>query len=156
MLQIEIEATKGRGRGPADGPSDRRGDLERSPREVRVLVVEDEWLISMEIEAALLDFGYAVVGVASTADEAVAFAERLKPDLATMDIRLDGDRSGIEAALELYQRFGLRCLFVSAHSAPDLRQQAHAARPLGWLTKPFLSGELVHAVEAAVKDLRRE
>lgn len=134
----------------------RGGTPGASPRTIRVLVVEDDWLISLEIEAALLDAGYSVVGVAGDADEAVAMAARFQPDMATMDIRLGGNRSGIDAAHELYRRFGVRCLFVSAHSAPDLRQQAEAARPLGWLTKPFMSGDLVQSVEAAVLEIPKK
>jgi DNA-binding NarL/FixJ family response regulator len=155
MNQEPIEAAKGSRARPATPLAGRSEEPAESAQNVRVLVVEDEWLISTEIEAALIDSGYVVVGVASGADEAVAMAGRLKPDMATMDIRLSGERSGIDAAHELYRRFGVRCLFVSAHSAPELLQQADAARPLGWLTKPFLSSDLVRPVEAAVRAIRK-
>jgi two-component system, response regulator PdtaR len=156
MTQQRVEAAmRSRGKPVARTPG-RAEAPAVEPGSVRVLVVEDEWLISIEIEAALLDAGYVVVGVAGDADEAVAMAARLKPDMATMDIRLDGDRSGIDAAHELYQRFGLRCLFISANSAPDLRKRADSARPLGWLTKPFMSGELVQAIDAAALEVRKK
>lgn len=126
----------------------------RTPGTARVLVVEDEWFISMEIETTLEDSGYAVVGVAVNADEAVRMAEMYRPDLVLMDIRLQGGSDGIEAAAEINRRFGPRCLFISAHTDPDTKERGQAANPLGWLPKPFSSQQLVLAVEAALRGRR--
>jgi CheY-like chemotaxis protein len=120
---------------------------------IRVLVVEDDWLVSLDIEAALLAAGYSVVGIADSADEAIGMAAQLRPDVATMDIRLRGPRDGIQAANELYQRFGLRCLFVSAYSNGTTKERAAAAKPLGWLQKPFFASQLVVALQGALRNL---
>jgi len=121
---------------------------------VRVLIVEDEWFVSTEIESMLEDAGYAVAGVAAEADEAVRKAAILQPDLIMMDIRLKGPRDGVEAALEIHRRFGLRCLFVSAYTDNGTRERVQTANPLGWLSKPFSARQMVEALEAALRQLR--
>jgi DNA-binding NarL/FixJ family response regulator len=116
--------------------------------EMRILVVEDDWMIAMEIEAALADAGFTVLGTAASADAAVAMAITRRPDLVLMDIRLEGLRDGIDAAGEIYERLGTRCLFISANADPSTRRRAESTHPLGWLPKPFSSRQLVAAVRA--------
>lgn len=127
--------------------TDARAAAEPSPR---ILIVEDEWIVAMEMEAVALSAGYEVVGVAATADEAVAAALGHKPDLVLMDIRLRGHRDGVDAALELRQRADIPCLFVSAHQDPGVRARAQAARPKGWLPKPFSRPQLLAAIKQAL------
>lgn len=132
------------------------GELATSgaPGQVRVLVVEDEWLVSMEIETILENAGFQVVGVAVSADEAVRMAETERPDLVMMDIRLKGRGDGVDAALEINRRLGLRCLFVSAYTDDRMRERAQAARPLGWLSKPFSDRQLLKTLQAALRGLK--
>jgi two-component system, response regulator PdtaR len=73
-----------------------------------------------------------------------------------MDIRLAGKRDGIDAALQLFSKYGIRCLFASAHQDADVRIRAEAAKPLGWLPKPYTMLELVKTVRAALARLRDE
>lgn len=122
-------------------------------RKLGVLVVEDEWLVSMEIEAALEEGGYACVGVAATGREALALAASSRPQLVLMDIRLQGDDDGIKVANELRHRFGLRCLFISAHADPATRERAASANPLGWLPKPFSAPQLLQMLAILNSDL---
>ncbi len=107
------------------------------PAEFPVLIVEDDFLIAYDLEAALTDAGYKVVGVAASVDEALALAAESAPSIAIMDIRLAGERDGIDAALELFNVYGLRCVFASAHSDVEARRRAAAAHPLGWIEKPY-------------------
>lgn len=142
------------GRSGSAQPASLDRDAARAPQDVCVLIVEDEWLVSMEIEGVLGDAGYDVAGTAVTADEAVRMVEMHRPDLVLMDIRLQGRRDGIQAAIEINRRFGLRCLFVSAHADVGTRERAAAANPLGWLSKPFSGPQLILALEAALRRLR--
>ena len=116
----------------------------------RVLIVDDEWLISVQLEQMLTAAGFEVVGTAADAASAVALAGRERPDLVLMDIRLSGPVDGIEAAREILDRFGIRSLFVSAHSDQGTVTRSLAARPAGWLPKPFTEAELLQAVRAAL------
>lgn len=109
---------------------------------LRILVVEDEAIIAFELEDILERLGAEVVGTAMSADDAVRRAEALRPDCVTMDISLHGPRDGISAALEIYERFGIRSVFVSAYGDADARARAEPARPLGWVAKPIRAAQL--------------
>jgi two-component system, response regulator PdtaR len=116
----------------------------------RILIVEDEFLIAWTAEEALVSEGFEVVGVAATFEEAIGLAERERPDLVLMDIRLASARDGVEAAIEIRRRFGLASLFTSANQDPENVARAQAAEPAGWLPKPYAIESLVEAVRAYV------
>jgi two-component system, response regulator PdtaR len=121
----------------------------------RILVVEDEFLIAMSLEGDLRDSGYEVVGIAHSANDAVATAKAERPDIVLMDIRLVGKRDGIDAALEIFKTTGIRCIFATAHGDPATIARAAAAAPLGWLHKPYNRDSLLSAVEAGLALLKR-
>jgi two-component system, response regulator PdtaR len=129
------------------------GAPKTSVRSERVLLVEDDFLVASQIEGALSDAGFNVVGIAGSADEAMELASSEQPALCVMDIRLAGARDGIDAALELFKTRGLRCIFATAHSDAEARRRAEAAAPLGWLQKPYSPAALVAMVRDAVREL---
>jgi two-component system, response regulator PdtaR len=113
----------------------------------RVLIVEDEVLIAMELERALAAARFEVVGTAASAGEAVARAEEEQPDAVLMDVRLRGARDGVDAALELWDRFKIRSVFVSGSIDDAVKARAAAAQPLGFVPKPFLVSDIVALLE---------
>lgn len=121
-----------------------------STRPGRVLIVEDEYFIMDQIERTLLDAGYDVVAAVATAEEAIEIAETERPDVAVMDIRLAGERDGIDAAAELLERWGIQSIFATAHDDPATRHRAEAANPAGWLTKPLSPRRLIDSVYRAM------
>jgi CheY-like chemotaxis protein len=88
--------------------------------QAKILIVEDEFVVADDIEARLLDMGYAVAGKAASGDEAIAFAEALPLDLVLMDIHLRGPMDGITAATEIRQRFKLPVVFLIHREFPRL------------------------------------
>ncbi|MBF0316850.1 MAG: response regulator [Nitrospirae bacterium] len=116
----------------------------------RILIVEDEWVIANDIEIRLQEMGYEVVGIVSTAVKAIARADQLRPDLVLMDIKLDGEMDGIEAATEIYSRFYIPFVFLTAFSDKKTIERAKLAEPFGYLIKPFKERELQIAVEIAI------
>lgn len=116
------------------------------PEDLRILIVEDEFLIALELESSLLDAGYKVVGIAVTATEAVAMARAEQPDLAVMDIRLADRTDGVETAIELFGAFGIRSIFASAHADEETRKRAAPARPIGWVQKPYSADALIRLI----------
>lgn len=116
----------------------------------RVLVVEDEFFLAVQIEEWLLDNGLEVVDVVHTADEAIAVADTERPDLVIMDIRLASETDGIAAALEILDRTGIRCIFATAYADAATRERGEKAQPFGWLRKPFTADVLLSAVKAAL------
>jgi DNA-binding NarL/FixJ family response regulator len=115
-----------------------------------ILIVEDDFLVVTQLEAALGDAGFVIAGIAASADEALELAARQRPALCVMDIRLAGGRDGIDAALELLRLHGIRCIFATAHFDQEVRSRAAAADPLGWLQKPYTMVSLVAVVRRAL------
>ncbi len=111
-----------------------------------ILIVEDDFLIALDVEAALTDAGFNVIGVAASADEAIKLAAAHAPSVVLMDIRLAGRRDGIDAALELFESHGIRSVFVSAHSDEEARRRAAPAQPLGWIEKPYSNATVVEFI----------
>jgi two-component system, response regulator PdtaR len=109
--------------------------------------------VALELEAGLKDAGFEVIGIAASADDALRLAESGRPVLAIMDIRLAGPRDGIDAALELFRRNGIRSIFATAHLDARTRARAEAAAPLGWLPKPYTLDTLVTTIERALRAL---
>jgi two-component system, response regulator PdtaR len=133
---------------------DDASSVDKGPRAgTRVLVVEDDYLVAMEIEAALVDAGFDIIGVVATAEEAVTLAGSQRPALVVMDIRLAGKRDGVDAALELFNEHAIRCVFATAHSDNDTRARAQPASPLGWLQKPFSMTSLVDTIRSALNEM---
>lgn len=120
---------------------------------LRVLIVEDDYLVSGEMEAELSAAGFQVVGIAASAAEAVRLAQAREPHLVVMDIALQGTGDGIDAALEIFRSKGIRSLFASAFHDAETRRRAQPAAPLGWLAKPYTMSLLVQAVRNAVLEL---
>jgi DNA-binding NarL/FixJ family response regulator len=121
------------------------GDNPSRPK--RILIVEDEFIIALAAEQALLEEGFEVVGVAASFEEAVALAEKTKPDLVMMDIRLTSQRDGIDAAIEIRRSLGIGSLFTSANQDPNNVARAAPANPEGWLPKPYSSERLIQKVQ---------
>jgi two-component system, response regulator PdtaR len=120
----------------------------------RILVIEDDLLIATQVEITLTEAGFEVVGVAPTGEEALELAAKDPPDLAVVDIRLAGDRDGVDTALELFRSHGVRCIFASAYSDGEARQRAAPAVPLGWLQKPYSMASLTDMVTKAADEVR--
>jgi two-component system, response regulator PdtaR len=118
-----------------------------------ILIVEDDFLAASEMEAALLEAGFAVAGIANRAEEAVRLAKSQKPALAIMDIRLIGRPDGIDTAIQIFRETGIRSIFATAHNDARRRARALPASPLGWLPKPFAPHALVAMVRRALTEL---
>jgi CheY-like chemotaxis protein len=122
---------------------------------VRVLIVEDEFFVAMDVETILSDAGCEVVGIATSADEAVAKARHSLPDLILMDIRLQGDRDGIDAASEITRDHKIPIVFVTANPDAVTDARAQHARPIATVSKPFTRESLLVAL-AIYRDLPQE
>ncbi len=132
-------------------PSDRRGSSESrgSDRPLRVLIVEDEVILAMELEGMLLGLGYDVVGVAASGPEAVSTAAEQHPDVVLMDIRLAGGTDGVEAAIKIRERWDIPSIFTTAYTDSGTQERAASARPVGWVKKPYSSARIVAALKSA-------
>ena len=122
----------------------------------RIQIVEDQYFVAMDCQQALEDAGFECSGLAASAERALELAARDHPDLMVMDIRLSGEMDGVAAATRVYNEYGIRSIFSSAHADPATRRRAEQARPLGWLQKPFSPDHLIEAVRSAIAELERD
>jgi PAS domain S-box-containing protein len=115
-----------------------------------VMVVEDEQLIAKDIADTLTKLGYDVTGTVSSAEACVECAATRRPDLVLMDIHLQGELDGIDAARMLRERFDIPVVFLSAYADEGTVARAKQSAPLGYLLKPFRKSELRSAVEVGL------
>ncbi len=116
----------------------------------KILIVEDEIIIARELEARLVGLGYEVVGIASSAGEALAFAEQTQPQLVLMDIVLKGEMNGIEAAGVISLRWDMPVIYLTAYSDSATLERAKITEPYGYIVKPFSERELQANIEMAL------
>lgn len=119
----------------------------------RVLVAEDEALIRLDLVEMLSEEGYLVVGEATDGEQAVAQAERLRPDLVIMDVKMP-KMDGIDAASIIAERRIAPVVILTAFSQRDLVERARDAGAMAYLVKPFGRKDLMPAVELAVSRFR--
>ena len=116
----------------------------------KVLVVDDEAIITMQLEERLCAMGYTVVGMAASGEEAVLKARALQPDIALMDIVMPGRINGIEAAQVLTTELNIPVVFLTAYADDTIIEKAKCVRPYGYIVKPFNELELKAAIEVAL------
>jgi DNA-binding NarL/FixJ family response regulator len=131
------------------------GQLTGAPR-ASILVVEDEWITARDIQQTLSAQGYRVTAIASSAKAALASIEADRPDLALVDIRIEGPADGVELAEEVGRRWGLPVVYLTAHSDRETVDRLKATGPLGFVSKPFGEGQLLVAIEVALQNAARE
>ena len=118
-----------------------------------VLIVETEALIASFVDAVLGISGFRVVGIAGSGPEALVLAAETRPALALVDIRLNGPVDGAELARMLRDRLAIPAIFVSGLVDRETLQRATAARPLGFIVKPFSPSQVFNAIERALSHL---
>jgi len=116
----------------------------------RVLIVEDEPIVALDLQQEIEDFGCEVVGLAESADEALMAVEENRPDLALMDIRITGSMDGIEVAKLLRDTYGVPVVFLTSYSDDTTISRAAREMPYGYLTKPFQTRELKATLQVAL------
>ncbi|HKI98411.1 MAG TPA: PAS domain S-box protein [bacterium] len=124
--------------------------------QTRIMILEDEAIVAMELEERLTALGYRVAGPVASFDEALGLGQEHPPDLLLADIRIDGCADGIEVACAFRDRFRVPTVFLSAHADATTVRRALNSAPFGYLTKPFREQELHATIEAALHRHRLE
>ncbi len=115
-----------------------------------IMVVEDESIISMEIQERLTSMGYRICATSSTGEGAVKKAADTHPDLILMDIMLRNGMDGIEASRQIRSRFGIPVVYLTAYADQKTLERARATEPYGYLLKPFEDRVLYATIEMAL------
>lgn len=116
----------------------------------KILIVEDEQIVAVDIESVLQRLGYCVVGAASSGEEACRMAAESSPDLVLMDIRIDGPLDGIATAGRLREISDVPVVFLTAYTDDETLDRAKEIEPYGYLVKPFVEPDLQAAIEVAL------
>jgi CheY-like chemotaxis protein len=122
-------------------------EIEKQTR-ARVLIIEDEPIIAMDIETIVRDLGHDVTGVAVTRDEAVALAMEDRPGLVLADIQLADDSSGIDAVKDILAEFEVPVIFITAF--PERLLTGERPEPTFLITKPFQRSTVKAAIAQAL------
>lgn len=123
---------------------------------INVLVVEDESIVSKDIQHSLKKLGYNVVGAASTGEKAIELAASTNPDIILMDIMLKGDLSGIDASEEINKAHAIPIIFLTAYADESTLSKAKITEPYGYILKPFKEIDLHTTIEMAIYKHGRE
>jgi two-component system, response regulator PdtaR len=116
----------------------------------KILVVDDEAIITMQLEERLSSMGYTISGMAASGEEAVEKARRLRPDIVLMDIVMPGKMNGIEAAKIISEELDIPVVFVTSYADDAIIEKAKNVRPYGYIVKPFNELEIKAAIEVAL------
>jgi diguanylate cyclase (GGDEF)-like protein/PAS domain S-box-containing protein len=116
----------------------------------KLLIVEDEGIVALDIRSKLVNIGYSVVGTAGTGEDAIMKARSLCPDLILMDIKLRGEMDGITAAEKIRSKQDIPVIFLTAFADTGTLHRAQQVSPAGYLIKPFEERELAVNVEIAL------
>ena len=124
--------------------------MSKSLEGLRVLIAEDEALLAEELSLRLSRLGLVPLATVDTADDAVKAALSLKPDLILMDIRLKGNKDGVQATEIITSVTSIPTVFLTAHSDPETISRAKEAQPYGYVLKPYNERDLVVTLEMAL------
>jgi PAS domain S-box-containing protein len=116
----------------------------------QILIVEDELILAKDLALTLESLGYEISGVTTSGEDAVSMAERSRPDLALMDIRLTGEIDGITAADLLRSNFDVPVVYLTGYAENDVLERAKRTEPYGYLAKPATLLELRSTIETAL------
>ncbi|MBD3167942.1 MAG: response regulator [candidate division Zixibacteria bacterium] len=117
---------------------------------VKILIAEDEMLVAKNLQKNLEDFGFEIVSTTCSGEETILKAIETKPQLLLMDIRLEGDIDGIEAAGLINHRMDIPIVYLTAYADENTIQRAKQTNPYGYLIKPFDPIELRTTIEMAL------
>ena len=123
---------------------------------INVLVVEDESIVSKDIQQSLKKLGYNIAGVASTGEKAIEIADKSRPDIVLMDIMLKGDMTGIQAAEILKKKWNIPIIYLTAYADESTLNKAKVTEPYGYIIKPFKEIDMHTSIEMALYKHKQE
>lgn len=123
---------------------------------VRVLVVEDERVIALDIQLCLETLGYEVVAMVAAGEAAIEQARALRPDVVLMDIHLEGEMDGIEAARQIWEELQIPIIYITGYSDQATVDRATSTDLFGYILKPIKERDLYIAIKTALQRYEQE
>ena len=124
----------------------------------RLIIADDEVIISTQLEEFLSTNGFDIVSIATSGVQAVEMARDLKPDLMLMDIVMPGELDGIAAAAKINRELKIPVIFLTAYADEEMIQRAKPIGPFGYVLKPIQEQQILAAIEIALhkKNMERK
>ncbi|QSE97055.1 LytR/AlgR family response regulator transcription factor [Fulvivirga lutea] len=123
---------------------------------IRVLIVEDEFIIAEDLRDILEEQGHEVVGLAGNFNNGIQLIEAELPDIVLLDIRIKGEKDGIDLAKEIRLKYKVPFIFISSYSDSVTVKRASEVNPYGYLVKPFEPEDVKVAIEIALSNFANE
>ncbi|AFL68899.1 response regulator [Sulfurospirillum barnesii] len=117
--------------------------------EIKILVVEDETILALQLTMNLQNFGYAISGVEATAHDAMRHADTHLPDMVLLDIHLKGEKSGTDVGRYIWQNHRIPIVYLTSYCDNATIKMAMESEPYGYLSKPFRPNDLKATLQAA-------
>ena len=124
-------------------------------KSARILIVEDENIIALDIQYILQKMGYDVFAIVSSGEESINIASLSMPDIVLMDIKLKGKMNGIQAAESIYNQFSIPIIYISAYGDEIAYVQSGRAEPFEYIRKPFIEGEIEDKISEVLHKSRK-
>lgn len=125
-------------------------------KKIRILIVEDETLVSFDLKNIVCNLGYEVIGVVRTGEEAFSKAFETKPDLILMDLRLNSKLNGIENAEQIKKSINVPIIYLTDYTNEKTLKDAKLTEPYGYIIKPFEERSIHSAIEIALYKFKME
>jgi DNA-binding LytR/AlgR family response regulator len=116
----------------------------------KILIVEDEFSVALDLENQLQKLGYQVLGTADCYDDALQILNEEAPDMVLMDIHIRGEKDGIQTAQKIQESYRIPVIFLTAFGDNKTFQQAMQVEPFGYLLKPYKATDVAHTIEIAL------
>lgn len=122
----------------------------------RIFVVEDEAIVSKDIQVCLKKIGYDVIGAFSSGEKTIEALKELQPDIILMDIMLSGKMSGVDTSAYVKENYGIPVVFLTAYADEKTISKAKVTEPYGYVIKPFKEIDLRTSIEMALYKYKKE
>ena len=119
-------------------------------KKTKIMIVEDEILIAMNMKSDLIGMGYEVCELVTTGEAAIKNTEHESPDVVMMDIILNGEMNGIDAAREIRSRYGIPIIFITGCEDEGTKELAEDVGPVEYFVKPVELVDLKSAIDKAI------
>jgi PAS domain S-box-containing protein len=123
---------------------------------VKIMIVEDEAILALELKATLTQRGFTITSIASSGKQAILNADKDHPDLILMDISLKGKMDGIEAASIIRESADIPIIFLTAFAEQEMLEKAKPVMPFGYIIKPYQERDLRITIEMALYRARAD
>jgi len=123
--------------------------MSKKNEEIKILIVEDETILALQLKMNLQKFGYSISGVEATAQSAMRHVDTNLPDMVLLDIRLKGEQSGIDAGRYIWHNHHIPIIYLTSYCDATTMKMAMDSEPYGYLNKPFRVNDLKTTLQTA-------